>query len=163
MHCVLKSLTISRPHGRRQRRPECEGFTPKHSFARSSGKWPRGGHACAIRTRSGRVVVVAVNLSSFSGVEDVSSGKYATPVERNLNVTSLRPRGLRSTYLPFSQRSRGLHAAKLSECLRRFVAMRSAVPFPGQYPLSFGTECFLQEVIPRYVKCTNSATTNFTA
>jgi hypothetical protein len=39
------------------------------------------------------LVIVAVNLSSSSGVEDASLGRHVTPVGRDLNVTSLRPGG----------------------------------------------------------------------
>jgi hypothetical protein len=39
------------------------------------------------------LVAVAVDLSSSSGVEDASSGRHATPVGRDLDVTSLRPGG----------------------------------------------------------------------
>jgi hypothetical protein len=37
--------------------------------------------------------------------------------------------GLGPIYVPLSQRPRGLHAAKLPECLRRLIAMRSAYYF----------------------------------
>ena len=52
--------------------------------------------------------------------------------QRQRDVISMSHRsglGLRPTHLPFSQRPRGLHAAKLPECLRRLVAMRSAYYF----------------------------------
>src|SRR3954454_1095307 len=79
-----------------------------------------------------KLVAAAVDLSSSNGIEDASSGRHATPGGDVISMSHRSDLRLMSTHLPFSQRPRGLHAAKLPECLRRLIAMRSAVPLPGQ-------------------------------
>jgi hypothetical protein len=80
---------------------------------------------------------ISSSRSRRSGPVELQRGRERlvrrTQRQRNVISTSHRSDlGLRLTHLPFSQRPRGPHAAKLPECLRRLVAMRSAVPFSGQ-------------------------------
>jgi len=68
-----------------------------------------------------------MDLSSSSGVEDASADKHATRSGTWSQCHIAPTWGLRPTHLPFSQRPRGLHVAKLPECLKRLVGMRSAI------------------------------------
>jgi len=77
------------------------------------------------------LVAIAVDLSSSSGVENASSGGHVAPG----NVISMSHRPdlrLEPTHLPLSWRARELPAAKLPECFRCLVTMRSVCRFQAQ-------------------------------